>query len=455
MNATSGKDRLINTLKHEPVSRIPWVPFAGVHAGKLKGYTAKEVLTDGEKLYESLLEVNRLYDPDGQPVLFDLQVEAEILGCDLAWAEDAPPSVASHPLSGHKDIPEKLPDAGDGRLPMILNVMRQLKAAVGEHTALYGLVTGPFTLASHLRGTDIFLDTMDDPDYLKRLMAYTSKIAQRMTTLYLESGMDVIAVVDPVTSQVSPRTFTAFLAEPFSQVFDAIREKGAFSSFFVCGDATKNIEVMCQTKPDCIAVDENINMAAVKPITDQYNIVLEGNIPLTTRMLLGNQQDNMKYIVDLLDALPNHQNLIVSPGCDMPYDTPIENVIAAVEAIRDPKNTRMILANYQAAEMDLDSIDLPAYEDRTVPLMEVFTLDSATCAACGYMLSAADRASQTLGDRVEMIEYKITKPENVARMMKMGIKNLPCILIDGDLRFSSLIPSQRELLEAIEEYYSA
>jgi len=455
MSASSGKDRLLKTLNHEPVSAIPWVPFAGVHAGKLKGYSAKQVLTDGNKLLESLLEVNRLYDPDGQPVLFDLQVEAEILGCELAWAEDAPPSVASHPLSGHSNIPDKLPGPGDGRLPMILNVMRQLKEAVGEHTALYGLVTGPFTLASHLRGTDIFLDTMDDPDYLNRLMSYASKVAQRMTTLYLEAGMDVIAVVDPVTSQVSPRTFTAFLAEPFSQVFDSIREKDAFSSFFVCGDATKNIEVMCQTNPDCIAVDENIDMAAVKPITDRYNIVLEGNIPLTTRMLLGTQQDNMKYIVDLLDELPNHQNLIVSPGCDMPYDTPIENVIAAVEAIRDPENTRMILANYQASELDLDSIELPAYEERNVPLMEVFTLDSATCAACGYMLSAAERASQTLGDRVEMIEYKITKPENVARMMKMGIKNLPCILINGDLRFSSLIPSHHELLDAIEEYHSA
>ena len=454
MNPTSGKDRLLKTLKHEPVSGIPWVPFAGVHAGKLKGFSAKEVLTDSDKLFESLLEANRLYDPDGQPVLFDLQVEAEILGCDLAWAEDAPPSVASHPLSSHKTIPEKLPNPGDGRLPMILQVMRQLKEAVGNHTALYGLVTGPFTLASHLRGTDIFLDTMDDPDYLKQLMAYTSRVAQHMAALYLEAGMDVIAIVDPVTSQVSPRTFTAFLAEPFSQVFDAIREKGAFSSFFVCGDATKNIEVMCQTNPDCIAVDENIDMVAVKPITDQYNIVLEGNIPLTTRMLLGTQQDNMKYIVDLLDKLSNHHNLIVSPGCDMPYDTPVENVIAAVEAIRDPENTRMILANYQAAEMDLDSVDLPVYEERNVPLMEVFTLDSATCAACGYMLSAAERASQTLGDRVEMVEYKITKPENVARMMKMGIKNLPCILINGDLRFSSLIPSQRELLEAVEEYHS-
>jgi len=35
-------------------------------------------------------------------------------------------------------------------------------------------------------------------------------------------------------------------------------------------------------------------------------------------------------------------------------------------------------------------------------------------------------------------------------MMKMGIRNLPCILINGDLKFSSLIPSQRELVEAIE-----
>jgi uroporphyrinogen decarboxylase len=68
------------------------------------------------------------------------------------------------------------------------------------------------------------------------------------------------------------------------------------------------------------------------------------------------------------------------------------------------------------------------------------------------MKDAAKRASDTLGDRVEMVEYKNTKPENIARMMKMGIKNLPCILINGDLRFSSLIPSQKDLIEAIQEY---
>jgi len=447
-----GKSLLFKTLQHQPTTAVPWVPFAGVHAGKLLGYNARTVLTNGEKLLQSLLEVNRLYDPDGQPILFDLQVEAEILGCDLFWANDAPPSVSNHPLAGdNKTLPTALPNPGDGRLPLILDVMRKMKVAVGEQTALYGLVTGPFTLASHLRGTDIFLDTVDDPEFLRDLVAFSTEVAQRMADLYIEAGMDVIAVVDPVTSQISPHTFKSFLLEPFTELFTHIRRQDTFSAFFVCGDATKNIEVMCQTGPDGIAVDENIDMVAVKPVTDRHNIVLQGNIPLTTRMLLGTQQDNMKYIIDLLDALPSHDNLILSPGCDMPYATPIENVIATVEAIRDPRGTRQILAHYQAAQIDLESIVLPDYTNLATPLMEVFTLDSATCAACGYMLNAAQRAAEELGDAVEMAEYKATSPENIARMTKLGIKNLPCILINGELRFSSLIPSQRELVAAIKE----
>ena len=54
------------------------------------------MLQDGEKLFESLMAVNELYHPDGQPVVFDLQIEAEILGCELLWSDDTPPSVVSH-----------------------------------------------------------------------------------------------------------------------------------------------------------------------------------------------------------------------------------------------------------------------------------------------------------------------------------------------------------------------
>ena len=53
--------------------------------------------------------------------------------------------------------------------------------------------------------------------------------------------------------------------------------------------------------------------------------------------------------------------------------------------------------------------------------------------------------------QVEIVEYKFTKKENVARMMKVGVKNLPSIYINGELAYSSIIPSNRELVEKIRE----
>jgi uroporphyrinogen decarboxylase len=452
----NGKERIFAALRNERTDTVPWVPFAGVHAGKLKGFDAREVLSDADKLLASLLEVNRVYDPDGQPVVFDLQVEAEILGCELVWADKAPPSVATHPLQNRMEIPEKLPGEADGRMPLILKTMRAMREKVGERTALYGLVTGPLTLASHLRGTEIFMDMFDYPDYLLELLAYCREAGQRMSAMYADAGMHVIAVVDPVVSQISPKHFEQFLSSQFQNLFAYIRDAGAFSSFFVCGDATKNIEEMCKTEPDGIAIDENIDLLNAKKITDRYNITIEGNIPLTSHMLLGSQQDNMKYVLDLLETLSPDggvpKNLIISPGCDMPYDIPVENVIGTMQAMREPETTRAMLANYHAMEFDLEGVQLPDYGKLSKPLIEVFTLDSSTCPACGYMKSAAERAVKELEGRAEMVEYKITTPENIARMQKLGVKNLPSILINGEVRFSSIIPSNRELIDAVLEY---
>jgi uroporphyrinogen decarboxylase len=445
----SGREIVLATLRHEAHARVPWVPFVGVHAGSLTGCNARQVLSDPDKLVEALLKANELYHPDGQPVVFDLQLEAEILGCELLWAEKTPPAVASHPLVGTLDVPDRTITAADGRMPFVLESMRRMKTAVGDRTALYGLVTGPFTLASHLRGTDIFLDSADHPDYLVKLLEYTTGIACRVAELYIEAGMDVIAVVDPLVSQVSPRHFSRFLAEPFSRAFSYLRQKGTLSSFFVCGNATRNIELMCQTAPDSISVDENIDMPSAKGITDRYNITLGGNIPLTTRMLLGSQQDNMQYVVDLLDRV-DPANLIISPGCDMPFDTPVDNVVGAYQAVHDPESTRLALANYRATDVDTSAVVLPDYGNLQRPLIEVFTIDSDTCSACGYMWDAARRIASEFPGRVDIVEYKFTRKENIARVAKLGIKNLPAMLINGELKFNSVIPSNRELIESVK-----
>ena len=87
----------------------------------------------------------------------------------------------------------------------------------------------------------------------------------------------------------------------------------------------------------------------------------------------------------------------------------------------------------------------------TKPLVEVFTLDSATCAACTYMMGAANVAKETYGDAIDMVEYKFTLKENIARCKKMGVAHLPSIYVNGKLKFSSIIPSKTELADVIDE----
>jgi uroporphyrinogen decarboxylase len=447
-----GKELVETVFKHQKADAVPWVPFAGVHAGKLCGYSAGELSKDASKLTESLKEVNRIYKPDGQPVMFDLQLEAEVLGCKLQWSDTAPPMVSSHPLENSRNIPDHLPNADEGRIPVALSAMKEMKKAVGDSTALYGLFCGPFTLASHLRGTAIFMDMIDDPDYVKQLLDFSAAVCRRMADLYEENGMDVLASVDPLVSQISPDHFSEFLSKPYEDIFTYIREKNLFSSFFVCGDATKNIEVMCKTNPDGIAIDENIKLVKAKKITDKYNIVIGGNIPLTTVMLFGSQQDNMKYVIDLLDSV-SKENLIISPGCDMPYDVPVENGIAVEQAVHYKDKTRKMIAHYEHEEEDID-VDLPEYKNLEKPLIEVFTLDSDTCAACTYMYQSAMDAKREYDTGIDIVEYKFTDKENIPRFKKMGIKQLPCIYINGELKFSSIIPGREALNKEIERAMS-
>ncbi|MEG0924866.1 MAG: uroporphyrinogen decarboxylase family protein [Anaerovoracaceae bacterium] len=446
------KELIFQTLRHEKTNEIPWVPFAGIHVGKIKGYTAEEILKDDDKLVECLIEANKLYTPDGLPVIFDLQVEAEILGCDLLWAQNNPPSVKSHPLAGEKTIPCscKIPTEESGRLPMILSAMRKTKAAIGEDTALYGLICGPFTLASHLRGTDIFMDMVSDPAYVKDLVNYCAQVEIAVAQMYIDAGMDVIAVVDPLVSQVSPKHIDKMLSEGFKAIFDYVRAKNVYSSFFVCGNATKQIDEMCKTGPDSVSVDENVNLAVAKEVTDKYNITIGGNIPLTTTMLHGTQEDNMKTVVDLIDSVDPF-NLIISPGCDMPYDTPIENTIAAAQAVKHTDSVRKLIENYEVVIDDSD-IEIPDYANSEKVIIELFLLDPEQCAACTYMLASVVDAYDEIKDIAEYRVYKYFIKDDIARTRKMGIANLPTMCINGEQKFISIIPSKEELLEAVKSY---
>ena len=63
----------------------------------------------------------------------------------------------------------------------------------------------------------------------------------------------------------------------------------------------------------------------------------------------------------------------------------------------------------------------------------------------------AKEAKKYFGDKVELKEYKFIQKESIARAKKLEITHIPCILINGEVKYSSIIPSKEELIQEIQK----
>lgn len=444
-----GKQLIFDALTGKKTERVPWLPFVGCHGGVLIGKSAEEYLKSGELIAQGVREAIWQYRPDGIPVMFDLQIEAEALGCALQWASENPPAVVSHVLESQPLSALSMPDESFGRIPEMLKAIRLLRADQHD-VALYGLITGPFTLALHLKGTKIFTDMFDYPGEVKELLAFCTNVAKSMAAMYIEAGCDVIASVDPMTSQISPRAFKNFVLPYATELFDDIRQRNAFSSFFVCGHAQKNLEVMCQSGPDNVCVDENIPLDFVKGVAQKHGVSFGGNLQLTVVLLMGSEDDVRRHTLETLD-LGGDSGYILAPGCDLPYRVPPANLRAVAELVHDPYQrdvARKLLEKQQEVKTRLDLRD---YGQASKVVVDVITLDSEACAPCQYMVEAVRDVADYFGDLILWREHKIKEKEAVEFMLGLMVKNVPTICIDGEIRFVSIIPPKEELIKAIQD----
>ncbi len=450
MEQISGIELIKKAFKLEPVERIPWVPFTGVHAAALIGLAADEYLKSSDHIVAGTSKAIELYKADGIPVVFDLQIEAEVLGCELKWDDNSPPSVISHPLLNGISIDDlQIPCACKGRIPAVMDATRKLRD-LHPGVALYGLITGPFTLALHLLGTDIFMKMFEDPDYIHKLMRFTTDMGKMMSSQYIQAGCDVIAMVDPMTSQIDPDSFEMFVKPYATDLFDYVRENQALSSFFVCGNAIQNIEAMCRCKPDNISIDENIPLDYVRDTSLAHGISFGGNIKLTVSLLMGSQDDCRRDALSCLDT-GGKQGFILAPGCDLAFDTPPENLMAVAELVYDEMLQGKLRASAATAE-SIELLDLTNHWHNSKVVIDVITLDSGSCAPCQYMVDAVERAAGTFGDDVITTEHKITSKQGIQMMASLGVKNLPTIVIDGNIEFISQIPPVERIADKISEY---
>ena len=106
----------------------------------------------------------------------------------------------------------RIPLATEGRIALAMEATRRLRENYPD-LALYGLITGPLTLGLHLLGTDSVMKMVIDEEYVHKLMEFCTKVCNAMTDYYKEAGCDVVAVVDPMTSQIGPDQFEQFASK--------------------------------------------------------------------------------------------------------------------------------------------------------------------------------------------------------------------------------------------------
>jgi uroporphyrinogen decarboxylase len=273
------------------------------------------MLRDPELLAKGVVNAADRYKADGIPLVFDLSVEAHSVGCELKWWPDNVPSVTTHPCSDRlpAEAGLQLPTKESGRWPVLYEAAATAKPRLDElDCALIGLLCGPLTLASHLAGVRIFTDVVRNPDFAHEVVRFAGEIGTRAAGFYAEMGCDIIAIVDPVASQIRSATFQEYVTPNCRETIRVINDAGLTSSFFICGDCTKVIEDVCRIGTHAFAIDEQMNLNFVRDIARKHGVGFSGNLKLTLSLSLGLLSPREDAIVSL--AAGGQHGYTFAPG---------------------------------------------------------------------------------------------------------------------------------------------
>lgn len=79
--------------------------------------------------------------------------------------------------------------------------------------------------------------------------------------------------------------------------------------------------------------------------------------------------------------------------------------------------------------------------------VDVLTLDSVQCAACGYMMESMAAMPQEVQDIIQYKEWSVKNKTGIGKFMELKGTVLPSIAIEGDIVFPSIIPQYEELID--------
>jgi uroporphyrinogen decarboxylase len=322
-------DKLIDVVRaHEGRMVIPLMGFPGI---QLNRSTLKQNTFNWSTQFSTLFALQQRFRPDGIFFFMDLSVEASALGLPVRFPLDETPSVENHPIKTEDDLSTLVNSdiLSDGRVAVYVETMQLMARYLDVLTG--GYVIGPFSLAGLLLGaSEAAMATVMDADLLQAVLSFSSGVIGRYARALERAGADTIAILEPTASLLSPEHFQQFAAPYIKEIVDTLE---TVPILHICGRTNHLIEAMIQTGAQGLSLGPMVDFPqAIKEIPE--DVVLVGN--LDPVRVLNERTPSGVYSAtqDLIEAMEPHDNFILSTGCDLPMDTPLENIHAMMDAAR-------------------------------------------------------------------------------------------------------------------------
>ncbi|MEN6479430.1 MAG: uroporphyrinogen decarboxylase family protein [Anaerolineales bacterium] len=318
----------------QDLGHVPVVPLLGYPGVYLNHTTIRENVQCAATHLATVRALHERFPADGQFCLMDLSVEAGALGLPVIFPDMDSPTVSAHPVHTLDDL---APFRGrnlldDARLQTFVETVRGMAAELDTLVGAY--VIGPFSLAGLLMGaSEATLATLLSPELVHAVLRLCTDVLLPYVRALDDAGADMIAILEPSGSLLSPRLFRPFCGEYVAELVAAMR---AMPILHICGRTTPLLEAMAATGAYGLSLDSAVSLpqAAERLPGD---LVLIGNLDTVTVFNQLDPRGVYRAARDLIDAMAPHPNFILSSACDLPLDTPHGNIDALLEAARDAR----------------------------------------------------------------------------------------------------------------------
>jgi uroporphyrinogen decarboxylase len=314
----NGLERVKATFRRQEVDRLPFYPIVSALAAKLVGKTAAEYYSNLDNMAEAQL---RLYEELGQDVVVlmsDLFMEVDAMGANVEFPEDEVPRLKSYLLKDKAALgslvmpdPEK-----SGRLPAYVEACRKVAGAVTD-SAVGGVIAGPWTLATNLRGAqELIMDTVEDPEFVHELMRFTSGVTRSFGEAVAGTRVGLSLSEAPASlSLISPKIFNAFVLPYLKDVIGYLGEKRTAVTLHICGFIDPIMEDIVSSGAIAVSMDQPSSLDKMLTACGSKCVVI-GNVS-TGVFIDGTKEDIENEVKRCIGVGKEGGGYVLCTGCEI------------------------------------------------------------------------------------------------------------------------------------------